>query len=114
MSYRRENWALGMSSVGLVLGPVGIGVGLFLAFTSRRWTLPQKWAILMIPAALVGISFVIGGAGGYTCTQIGDGPKTCESHPSPVVPLLTLVALIATAVLTAVYLFRTARRSTVR
>ena len=110
MDYRRENWALGMSSIGLILGPLGIGIGLFLASTSRRWSLGQKWAIVVIPASLVGIILLIGGTGGYSCTQVNDEPKVCEPHMSPLIPLLVLVGLIAMAVGTGVYLYRAARR----
>src|ERR1044071_2502414 len=92
MDYRRENWALGLSSFGLILGPLGIGAGLFLGFTSRRWSFGQKWGVLAIPAALFGMLLLVAGPWGtYMCTQVGDGPQVCEPHMSPLIPLLVLV-----------------------
>jgi len=111
MDYRRENWALGLSSFGLILGPLGIGIGLYLASTSRRWSFGQKWAVVVIPVALVAILLLMGGAvGGYSCTQVNDEPEVCEPHMAPLIPSLVLIALAAAAIGTAIYLYRAARR----
>src|SRR5689334_19378921 len=78
MDYRRENWALGLSSFGLILGPLGIGIGLYLASTSRLWSFGQKWAVVVIPAALVGIFWLVASpSGGYSCYQVNDEPEVC-------------------------------------
>jgi hypothetical protein len=112
MDYRRENWALGLSSFGLILGPLGLGIGLYLASTSRRWSFGQKWAVVVIPAALVGIFWLVASpSGGYSCYQVNDEPEVCEPHASPLIPWLLLIALTATAVGTAIYLYRAARSS---
>lgn len=56
----RERWALVCLTVGLFLGPVGVGAGWVLTFSSRRWTLTQKaLAAVAVPVPLVAAAIIV-------------------------------------------------------
>ena len=50
---RHEGYATGWLTVGLILGPVGAVVGVYLVLRSTRWTPRWKAGVLALPAALV-------------------------------------------------------------
>jgi hypothetical protein len=50
---RHEGYATGWLTVGLILGPVGAVIGVYLVLRSTRWTLRWKAGVLALPAALV-------------------------------------------------------------
>lgn len=101
-----------MLTIGLILGPVGLLVGLLLAASSQRWNVRQKLLVLVIPAALVlTLLLVSGGLGSYGCSQAGNGPEVCDPHPSLWLVWSGLAALVGTAAGAVIFLWRAARRA---
>src|SRR5690349_14555158 len=76
-SRTREAWALGLVTIGLITGPIGPAIGLFLVVTSKRWTPPQKLLAGLLPFVVFGLLFFVS-APAYTCTQVGSGPEVCD------------------------------------
>ena len=106
----REVWALGLITIGLITGPIGPAIGLFLVVTSKRWTPPQKLLAAALPFVIFGL-LLLGGAPAYTCTQVGSGPEVCDPHPPLIIPWMTLIAALIFLVSAPIYLFKAAKRS---
>lgn len=105
-----EAWALGLLTVGLITGPLGLIIGLVLVGKSSRWTYAQKYCAAAIPLALFGIFLAFAAVfGGRTCFQVDNQPKICEDQGTAWVTWLVVAILAAFVAAAVIYLARAAR-----
>jgi hypothetical protein len=107
----RELWAVGLLTIGLVTGPFGLAIGLYLVATSKLWSSSQKLLAVAMPAAAFTLMLLLSGAvGGYSCAQISSGPEVCEPHMPLIIAWALLIAIVVVLLVMPVYLLRAANR----
>lgn len=110
----REVAAILLLLIGAFVVGIGWLVGLWLLWTSPRWSNRDKLiGTFVLPGGLAPLALIAGTASGSTaCTTTGDGPPACVHHGvvlSAWPAALVATLLIAVPLATSFYLWRRAR-----
>jgi hypothetical protein len=90
-------------------------VGVILLWSSRAWTIREKWiGTLLVPGGLATAFVLLGTAttsGGGSCTRIGNGPQHCTGQTSSTDTtwLVVVAILVLASIGSSMYLARRAR-----